>query len=99
MRSSLRFPQGNPSGLQSVIESEAADLFARTAALRAMLLLVKLGEQRREEVLDYFGSLLRGKLRREPSFFWGALISDCLDLYPDTIREALDQAFPDQLDS
>src|SRR4051794_8389105 len=54
--------QGNPSGIQSVIENEAVDLFARTAALRAMLLLVKLGEQRREDVLDYFGSLLRGKL-------------------------------------
>jgi hypothetical protein len=90
--------QGNPSGLQSVIENEAADLFARTAALRAMLLLVKRGEQRRAEVLDYFGSLLRGKLRREPSFFWGALISDCLDLYPDTIREELEQAFAEGLD-
>jgi hypothetical protein len=90
--------QGDPSGMQSLVENEAADLFARTAALRAMVILVKVGEQRREEVLEYFRSLFRGKLRQEPSFLWGCLISDCLDLYPDTIREELEQAFAEGLD-
>jgi hypothetical protein len=90
--------QGEPSGMQFLVENEAADVFARTAALRAMVILVKVGEQRREDVLEYFGSLFRGKLRREPSFLWGCLISDCLDLYPDTIREELEQGFAEGLD-
>jgi Protein of unknown function (DUF1186) len=90
--------RGDPSGLQLLIEKEGANLFARTAALRAFVIQVKYKEQRREEVLAYFGSLLRGKLKREPSFFWGSLLSDCLDLYPDSIREEVEQAFAEGLD-
>src|SRR4030095_5436944 len=89
---------GDPSGIQSLAENEAANLFARTAALRALMILVKTGEQKREDVLDYFGSLLREKLRREPSFFWGSLISESLDLYPDTIRDEVERAVADGLD-
>jgi hypothetical protein len=90
--------QGDPSGLQRLIENEQADLFARSAALRALVIQVKSGEQPREEVLAYLGSLLRGKLKREPSFFWGSLLSDCLDLYPEPIRAEVEQAFADGLD-
>ena len=89
---------GDPSGIQSLAENESLNLFARTAALRALIILVKVGEQKREDVLDYFGSLFRDKLKREPSFFWGALISDSLDLYPDTIREEVERALADGLD-
>jgi hypothetical protein len=90
--------QGDPTGLYRLIENEGADLFARSAAVRALVIQVKLGEQPREEVLAYLGSLLRGKLKREPSFFWGSLLSDCLDLYPEPIREEVEQAFADGLD-
>jgi Protein of unknown function (DUF1186) len=58
--------RGDPSGLQLLIEKEGANLFARTAALRAFVIQVKYKEQRREEVLAYLGSLLRGKLKRDP---------------------------------
>jgi Protein of unknown function (DUF1186)/SEC-C motif len=90
--------QGDPTGLHRLIENEGADLFARSAAVRALVIQVKLGEQPREEALAYLGSLLRGKLKREPSFFWGSLLSDCLDLYPEPIREEVEQAFADGLD-
>jgi len=89
---------GDPGGIQSLAENDSVNLFARTAALRALVILVKIGEQKREDVLDYFGSLFRGKLKREPSFLWGSLVSDALDLYPDTIREEVERALADGLD-
>lgn len=89
---------GDPGGIQSLAENNSANLFARTAALRALVILVKIGEQKREDVLDYFGSLFRGKLKREPSFLWGSLVSDALDLYPDTIRDEVEQALAEGLD-
>lgn len=91
--------QGDPSGLQLLLENEQADLFARAAAVRALVMQVKAGEQPREKVLAYFGSLFRGKLKREPSFFWGSLLSDSLDLYPEPIRTEMEQAWADGLDS
>src|SRR4051794_8014922 len=89
---------GDPTGIQSLAENDSANLFSRTAAGRALVILVKIGEQKRESVLDYFGSLFRDKLQREPSFLWGSLVSDALDLYPDTIREEVERALADGLD-
>jgi hypothetical protein len=46
---------GDLKGIQSIIENEEADEWARSAALGALVTLVAAGQKSREEILSYFG--------------------------------------------
>ncbi len=83
--------------MERLVENEEANEYVRAAALAGMVVSVARGEKPREEVIAYFQSLFRGKLRREPSFAWNALVSRSTALYPEEVFDDIKQAFKDHL--
>jgi hypothetical protein len=88
---------GDPEPMKSLIENNAINEYARSAALSGMVILVAQGGQSREDTLAYFQSLFREKLPREDDFIWSALVSASTKLYPDLIYDDIKQAFADDL--
>ena len=88
---------GELEGIQSVIESEDADEWARAAGLDGLVTLVAAGQRSRDEIVTYFAHLFRGKLVRQWSHIWDALVSASCDLYPAELMGDIEQAFEDEL--
>lgn len=89
--------RGDTSLIKRLAEDEAADEYARNAALEALLCSVVAGEQSRGEVMAYYKSLFNGVAIREPSHFWNGLVSCSTDLYPAEVREEIGRAFANGL--
>ena len=88
---------GDPGLMQALAENEDINEYMRDAALRGLVVLVACGEQAREEVLAYYQSLLRDRLRREPALVWDCVVSCCTDLYPAEVYADIQQAYADNL--
>jgi len=88
---------GDMSGLASMAENPEVNEYVRSAALKAMVGLVVIGERTREEVMAYFASLFRGRLERQPEYIWTSLVSRCLSLYPEEVSNDIRQAYADEL--
>jgi hypothetical protein len=88
---------GELAGIQSLIESEATDEWARSAALSSLATLVAAGQRSRDEVVSYFAGLFRGKLVRKWSHVWDTLVSYSSDLYPEELLDDIKQAYEDGL--
>ena len=90
---------GDLDGIKSIIEDESADEWARGAAIDSLLALVVAGVKSREEVLEYFASLYRGKLARTPenAQVWSALVCSTADLYPEELMSEIERAYQDDL--
>ena len=84
---------GDPSLIQELIENPEADEYARAAAIESLLALVASNQMSRETVIDYFKTLFRGGLEKEPSFVWDGLVASATDLYPEEIYDDIKQAF------
>jgi hypothetical protein len=79
---------GDTTLIKQLIENRKVDEYVRAGALEALLILVINGQMSREELIDYFKSLIREKLERKPSLIWVdlALFSSYLcaeELYED----------------
>ncbi|MCI0486889.1 MAG: DUF1186 domain-containing protein [Blastocatellia bacterium] len=88
---------GDTSLIIELAENEEANEYVRGAALESLLVLVVCGERSREEVLDYYKSLFRGKLKREPQHVWGVLIYCCTRLCPEEVYEDIKQVYEEDL--
>jgi hypothetical protein len=88
---------GDIEGIQSVIENEGADEWARGAALSSLVTLVAVGQKCRDEIVSYFARLFRGKLAREWSHLWDSLVCDSCDLYPAELLDDIERAYDDGL--
>jgi len=88
---------GQLEGIQSVIENEDADQWARGAALGSLVTLVAAGQKTREEIVMYFAYLLRGKLARQWSHVWDELVCCSCDIYPEELIEDIEQAYKERL--
>jgi hypothetical protein len=88
---------GDIEGIQSVIENENADEWARGAALSGLVTLVAAGQKSRDEIVSYFARLFRGKLARKWSHVWDSLVSDSCDLYPAELVDDIGQAYEEGL--
>jgi hypothetical protein len=88
---------GDIAGIQSVIENEDADEWARSAALSSLVTLVAVGQKSRDEIVTYFARLFRGKLARKWSHVWDELVSDSTDLYPAELLDDIKRAYDDGL--
>lgn len=88
---------GELQGIQSVIENEDADEWARGAALSSLVTLVAAGQKSRGEIVSYFASLFRGKLVRQWSHVWDTLVSYSSDLYPTELLDDIERAYEDGL--
>ena len=87
---------GDLSGMKALIESEQADEFVRSAAMRGLLTVVANDPSMRGQVMAYFASLF-DMLERVPSYTWSALACACTDLGPEEVRESIRQAYEDGL--
>jgi hypothetical protein len=87
----------NLAPIHALIEDPALDEWVRSAALRAMGVLLFTGGQSREEISAYYGTLFTGKLERKPSFLWNALISACTDFGMSEHLEAIRAAYAEGL--
>ena len=88
---------GELGGIQSLIENESADEWVRGAALDSLVTLVAAGQKCRDEIVGYFASLFRGKLVREWSHVWDALVSRSSDLYPVELLDDIERAYEQDL--
>ena len=88
---------GELEGIQSVIENEDADEWARGAALSSLVTLVAAGQKSRDEIVSYFAHLFRGKLARQWSHVWDSLVSYSSDLYPAELLDDIEQAYEEGL--
>ncbi len=90
---------GNLDGIKSIVECETADEWARGAAIDSFVALVAAGIVSRQEALDYFGTLYRGKLApsRENQEVWSTLVCSTADLYPEELMGEIEWAFRNHL--
>lgn len=88
---------GDLSGMQSLVENENADEWARGAALSGLVTLIAAGQVERTEIVDYFATLFRGKLPRQASGVWDALVCCACDIYPEELLADIERAYDDDL--
>jgi Protein of unknown function (DUF1186)/SEC-C motif len=88
---------GDLSGIQSLIENEDIDEWVRGAALSSLVTLVAAGQKSRDEIVNYFAGLFRGKLVRQWSHAWDTLVSYTSDLYPEELLDDIKQAYEEGL--
>ncbi len=88
---------GDISQLQRLIENPDAQELARASAVEALMVLVRVGEKSRDEIVTYFKQLFAGKLERRRSLVWVSLVSGSVDLYPEEVSAEIDRAFADNL--
>jgi hypothetical protein len=90
---------GDDSLIKGLIENEKAYKYARGEAIGALVSLVTCGEKSREEVVAYFQTLYREKIKREPSndTVWNYLIKHSTALYPEELYEEIKQVYADKL--
>ena len=84
---------GELAGIQSLIENEATDQWVRGAALSSLVTLVAAGQKSRDEIVSYFARLFRGKLVRQWSHVWDALVSYSSALYPAELLGDIERAY------
>mgnify|MGYP001194592956 CR=1 FL=1 len=73
------------------------DEYARSAALRAIVIRVVTGNLPRADAIAYYASLLRGGLPREPGWIWDSLAGYIVDLNPAELLGPLRQAYEEGL--
>jgi uncharacterized protein DUF1186 len=88
---------GELAGIQSLIENEDTDEWVRGAALSSLVTLVAAGQKSRDEIVNYFTGLFRGKLVRQWSHVWDTLVSYSSDLYPEEMLDDIERAYEDGL--
>jgi hypothetical protein len=88
---------GDDSLIRELIENPEVNEYVRSAALKSLVALVLSGDLERDSVIDYFKSLFRDKLPREPSHAWDSLVSCSTDLYPEEVYEDIEFSFREGL--
>jgi hypothetical protein len=88
---------GELAGIKSLIENEDTGEWVRGAALSGLVTLVAAGQKSRDEIVNYFTGLFRGKLVRRWSHVWDMLVSYSSDLYPEELLDDIERAYEDGL--
>ncbi len=86
---------GNIDLIKNLIENRKVNEYVRGSCLRALVAMVLNNLLERKEVVSYFKSLYQGKLERNYSHVWNALVSCSCDLYPEELMKNIDGAFQD----
>lgn len=88
---------GEISLLQQLIENREANELLRASAIEALMVLVRVGEQARDDIVAYFKSLFVGRLERRASLVWVSLVTSAADLYPEEVFTEIEEAFDENL--
>lgn len=87
----------NIEPIKKLIEDENIDEYIRNAGIDSLLLLFKEGVISKDVVMEYFKTLFEVKLKREPSYIWGALVNATCDIDPLRLQEQIKNAYKDDL--
>lgn len=89
---------GDAELIKQLIEDDSVeDEYVRGDAIKALVVLVANGIKSRDEIMEYFRSLYRGKLKREFSQVWNALVYESCALHPLEVIEDIRQAYEEDL--
>ena len=88
---------GDTTLIREMVENSSLSERVRGSAVRSFLALVASGDVSREEAIECYAELFRGRLEREFSQTWNALASCAADLAARELREDIFQAFDDGL--
>ena len=88
---------GDENLMKDLIENENINDSVRIAALRGLAALVACGAKSRQEIMNYYQTLFRGKLTREMSPVWNGLVEVSTDLYPEELYEDIKLAYVENL--
>ena len=90
---------GDTRLIEELIEDDNMNEWVRGAAVRSLAALMCAHIRSSEDISGYLGRLLRGRLTRNPSFVWDAIVAVCVDLrmaeHLDAIRTAYDEGLAD----
>ncbi len=86
---------GDPEPLKQLVENTAVDESVRGSALSAFVIISHSGQMSRQEVVEYYRELLRGKLEREPADVWIDLVAALAKLPAPQLADELKPAFED----
>lgn len=88
---------GDTSLIRELIENRQLNEYVRSAALRALPVLITSGDMSRDEVVQYFHALFHDRLEKEPSLVWDSLVVCCCDIYPEDLYEEIKAAYDEGL--
>lgn len=71
---------GDTTLIKGIIENSEINEYVRAAGISALVILVVNGILSREEVIEYFRSLFKGKIERKPSIIWMSLVMESSNL-------------------
>lgn len=76
---------GDIEAIKGLIEDAEVDEYVRQAGMTCLVVLVYNEELSREEVLDYFKTLMTTKLQTDNFYVNAGIVNACTDLYPDEV--------------
>lgn len=89
--------KGNVEPVKELLENENINEYVRVAAIKTFSVLWVEGIISKDEIINYYRSLFKGKLKRESSVVWGSLVSNCCEVCPDELYEEIKEAYNDNL--
>ncbi|EDK34259.1 DUF1186 family protein [Clostridium kluyveri] len=89
--------KGNVQPVKELLENENVNEYIRVAAIKTFPVLWVEGVISKDEIIKYYRSLLKEKLKRERSVVWGSLVSSCCEICPDELYEEIKEAYKDNL--
>lgn len=89
--------KGNIEPVKELLENENINDYVRVAAIKTFPVLWVEGVISKNEIIEYYRSLFKGKLKRECSIVWGSLVSNCCEICPDELYREIKEAYSDNL--
>lgn len=89
--------KGNVQPVKELLENENINEYIRVAAIKTFPVLWVEGVVSKDEIIKYYRSLFKEKLKRERSVVWGSLVSNCCEICPDELYEEIKEAYKDNL--
>jgi hypothetical protein len=88
---------GDLEPIERLIEDPKVNEWVRSAAIDALLELHAEDVLRRDDVIAYLKALFTGRIEREYSYVWSAMVNAACDLYPEELMEDIHRAYADGL--
>ena len=79
--------------IKQIIENPGINEYVRSAALTSLVVLYKKDLLSRQSLVDYFISLINGKLSQEDYFIYASIACCCDDIYPEELYQTLLDCF------
>ena len=83
--------------IKGLVLNEAAYVYCRSSALRALNFGVVGGIVSREEILEFYSSLFSGEEAEPDSDFWSFVATAVYEIYPEELMAVIKQAYQNDL--